>query len=568
MNPAPAAAARNTNIVTGPDRVPAPGHSSAAIPSEPGTSGRSDYLLAAGVALATAVLLVASFPPGRFPEAAYIFAVPGLLWARRRPGWRLFAAALFAGLYAGWLVLLWWLHHVTWFGLFGLTGIVALFPLGWFVAVRWALPVLGRLDAIARLIGALGLAGFWVVLEAVRMHLFTGFPWLPLAASQWERPILLQSAAWAGAWSVSFILIFFNLALAAYLVRLVGFVRKRESRFCPEFYLALVLVFAGSFGLYRSATGQKREPLLRAGVTQPYIPQVIKWDPSEAGAILDTIRRTTMNLKPLEADLMFWPEAVTPLAVIGNRAMTGWVEKVSEDLEAPVVFGGIAFHEPEPGREVWHNGVFLVKPQTGLAPVYYAKRHLVPFGEYIPLRRFFPWMEKFVPIGGDFQPGTDPGLIAIHLPERTLTLGPLICYEDVFPSLARKSTLEGAALLFVATNNAWYGEGAAAYQHAAHSVLRAVENRRPVLRVGNGGWSGWIDEYGLVRNVLLNDAGTVYFRGGTVFEIDRDRRWVGRHSFYTRHGDWFVLVGLVLALLAAFQVWRAKPAPGGRDGAG
>jgi apolipoprotein N-acyltransferase len=500
--------------------------------------------------------MVASFPPGQFPEAAYIFAVPALLWARRRPSWRLFLGVMFPACFAAWLVLLFWLRHVTWFGMVGLSAFVAAYPLVWFAAVRWALPRWSKLDLATRLVAALGLAGLWVVLEFVRMHLFTGFPWLPLAASQWERPILLQSAPWAGAWSISFILIFFNIGLAAYLVRLVAFVRRRQSRFCPEFYLALVLVFVGSFGLFRSATGQEREPLMRAGVTQPYIPQHVKWDPSEARGILDTIYRTTMNLKPLEASVMFWPESVTPLAVIGNAAMTGWTETVASDLGAPVIFGGIAFTEPDADTEVWSNAVFLVKPDTGLSPVFYGKRHLVPFGEYIPLRRFLPWMEKFVPIGGDFTPGEDSGLLSVTLPERTISIGPLICYEDVYPGLARQTTKDGAALLFVATNNAWYGEGASAYQHAAHSVLRAVENRRPLLRVGNGGWSGWIDEYGLIRNVLLNDEGTIYFRGGTVFEIDRDRRWVGRSTFYTRHGDWFVWVSLGLALVGGILLKR------------
>jgi len=127
-----------------------------------------------------------------------------------------------------------------------------------------------------------------------------------------------------------------------------------------------------------------------------------------------------------------------------------------------------------------------------------------------------------------------------------------------YPVLARRTTVDGAALLFVATNNAWYGEGAAAYQHAAHSVLRAVENRRPVLRTGNGGWSGWIDEYGLIRNVLVNDENSIYFRGGSVFEIDRDRRWVGRLSFYTRHGDWFVLLSAGLVVVGGLLLIR-KP---------
>jgi apolipoprotein N-acyltransferase len=510
------------------------------------------------IALLTAVFLVAAFPPGRFPEAAYILAVPGLLWSRRRPEWRLFLGFVFLGLFAGWVVLIWWLHHVTWVGMIGLSGMMALYPLAWFAAARFTIPRLAHLEAVTRIIAVLGLAGLWVVLEWVRMCLFTGFPWLPLAASQWERPILLQSAAFTGFWGISFILIFFNLALALYLVRLVDFVRRRSGRFCPEFYLSLVFLFVGSFGLFRTATGQKREPLMRAGIAQPYIPQVIKWDPAEAQGILDTIYRTTLNLKALEPTVMFWPEAVTPLAVVGNASMQGWVEMVSRDLEAPIVLGGIAFGEDEEGGELWHNAVFLVKPDTGLSPVYYAKRHLVPFGEYIPFRRFFPWAAKFVPIGGDFVPGKTSGLLSVNLPERTLSLGSLICYEDVFPALARRTTIDGAALLYVATNNAWYGEGAAAFQHAAHSVLRAVENRRPVLRTGNGGWSGWIDEYGLIRNVLVNDEGTIYFRGGSVFEVDRDRRWVGRLSFYTRYGDWFVLVSLGLTMAGGIILFR-KP---------
>ena len=113
----------------------------------------------------------------------------------------------------------------------------------------------------------------------------------------------------------------------------------------------------------------------------------------------------------------------------------------------------------------------------------------------------------------------------------------------------------GATILTVLTNNGWYGEGGAAYQHAAHSVLRAVETRRPVLRCGNAGWSGWIDEFGQVRATLTNDDGTIYYRGTRVIEVTRDARWVDRHSFYVEHGNWFVLV---CAGLAAFAVALLK----------
>jgi apolipoprotein N-acyltransferase len=126
----------------------------------------------------------------------------------------------------------------------------------------------------------------------------------------------------------------------------------------------------------------------------------------------------------------------------------------------------------------------------------------------------------------------------------------LICYEDVFPHLARYSTLAGANVLTVLTNNGWFGEGGAAYQHASHAVLRAVENRRPVIRCGNAGWSGWIDEFGVVRATLTNDGGSIYFRGVRALDVTRDARWVDRNTVYTEYGDWFVLVAASLVAFA------------------
>ncbi|HEX2100814.1 MAG TPA: apolipoprotein N-acyltransferase [Candidatus Synoicihabitans sp.] len=205
---------------------------------------------------------------------------------------------------------------------------------------------------------------------------------------------------------------------------------------------------------------------------------------------------------------------------------------------------------------------------------------MVPFGEYVPLRPVLGWIDKFVPIGGDFQPGRTSGLMTVRFGGVDHAIAPLICYEDIFPALARRSVRDGADVLAVLTNNAWYGEGGAAYQHAAHSVLRAVELRRPVLRVGNGGWSGWIDEFGNIRAELrritrVNDAGvaqpvittrprdrdtpkheigTIYFRGSGVADVTRDARWIGRASFYVRHGDWFVLVSFMVFALAVALV--------------
>ena len=183
----------------------------------------------------------------------------------------------------------------------------------------------------------------------------------------------------------------------------------------------------------------------------------------------------------------------------------------------------------------------------------------MPFGEYIPLRPVLGWIDKFAPIGGDFQRGTDPAPLRVPAGARRSAVGVLICYEDIFPHLARESTRAGAEVLAVLTNNAWFGEGGAAYQHAAHSVLRAIENRRPVLRCGNGGWSGWIDEFGSVRARLEDENGSVYFRGAQTLEVTRDLRWAGKLSYYTQHGDWFLLVCVGLAAGAYYVVLMMRP---------
>jgi apolipoprotein N-acyltransferase len=119
--------------------------------------------------------------------------------------------------------------------------------------------------------------------------------------------------------------------------------------------------------------------------------------------------------------------------------------------------------------------------------------------------------------------------------------------------------LAGSEFLAVLTNNAWYGEGGAAAQHASHSVLRAVETRRPVLRCGNGGWSGWIDEFGSVRATVLNAAGSIFFRGTETITVTRDARWIGQNSFYVEHGDWFTLLCAILAALGFAAVHFAPP---------
>jgi apolipoprotein N-acyltransferase len=414
---------------------------------------------------------------------------------------------------------------------------------------------------LVRILALFGLAALWVVLEWFRSVVFGGFPWLPLAASQWQRPLILQVAAYGGAAVTSFVLICFNLGAAAYVHRAFFEGVTGLKRRTPEFSIALLVLMGGSFPFVADTMNQQRRLLVRAALVQPYIPQNEKWDAARATEVLETIEQVTYDASRRDApQLIIWPEAVTPWALYRDPNVQTWLESVAKRTRKPLLFGTVYTQVSGQSEEEWYNGAFVVSPTTGLERTGYAKRKLVPFGEYIPLRPVFGWIEKFAPIGGDFQRGTDAAPLLVPVGSRRVPVGVLICFEDIFPGLARESALAGAEVLTVLTNNAWFGEGGAAYQHAAHSVLRAIETRRPVIRVGNGGWSGWIDEFGNIRTTLTNEAGSVYFRGAHNVAVTRDARWVGRNSYYTEHGDWFVVLCAGLALLGLAVIRAGKPA--------
>ncbi len=520
---------------------------------QPSVTGGFRFAWPVAVCVLTALLTVIAFPPFNVAEAAYVFAVPALLWFWRGPSFRQALLVLFTSHFIVWLILIYWLRHVTYPGFVFASALLGLYASVWYLAAwRW-LPALRDREWRHRLVVLAGLAGLWVVLEWIRSFFLSGFPWLTLAASQWERPLLLQVAAWTGAYGLSFVFIFFNLALASYFYRMMRFYRQGWRRLAPEFYIALGLLLAVGFGSYRAsiAHGQDREAMFRTGIVHPDIPQDIKWDRAHAAEILGILERETLLLTGLEPDLIVWPEAVIPIPLVGRPFSGFWVEGVAREAGVPLLVGSMADESDDPsGDSDWRNAAFLVDPEEGVAPAFYSKRKLVPFGEYIPFHSLWPWMSRIVPIGGNIRPGESDAPLIVQANGREWAAGVLICYEDVFPALARRTVREGADFLAVISNNAWYGKEGMPAQHAAHSVLRAVENRRPVIRSTNRGWSGWIDEYGNVREVMLDRDGSYFFRGGTAFLLHHDPRWANQQSFYTRYGDWFVAASALLVLLA------------------
>ena len=538
-------------------------------------------LWAVWASLITALAWVLCFPPFEFAEFAYAFAVPVIYWAYLRPPFRLFAFSVLSASIFAWIGILWWLHHVSWIGLPLLGGVMGLWSGLWFLLLWWVMPRIAGQSLWLRLLAMFALAGAWVLLEWTRTWVLSGFPWLPLAASQWQRLAILQIASYTGAGGISFVLISMNIGLAAYAHRLLKEKKRGLAKRSQEFFMALFLlvICLSVFFTDTIRRGHFVVPLGRAGIVQPNIPQSVKWDPAQGPGILSTLERESRRVARFRPDLILWPEAATPWALKGHAGMQGWVESLVRDLKTPLLAGAIAIEKHSGGMEDWYNSVFYISPEEGVGADYYSKRHLVPFGEYVPMRPLLGWVSKVSDAGeGDFARGKNAETLIldsmqIETPQgkRSLRAGILICYEDIFPSLARESVKKGADILIVQTNNAWFGEEGMAYQHAAHSVLRAVETRRPILRAGNAGWSGWIDEFGEIRGVLTRDAdgrvstafskekaGNIYFCGGAAFDISLDRRWIGQDSFYVRHGEYFTGICAVLLLSGMLILRRVR----------
>ena len=497
-----------------------------------------------------------AFAPFDVPELAYLIPIPAFIWLfYQQPSRKQFTRVIGGAFWLSWLVLIIWLRHVTWVGWFFLATILAVFPFLWSLGVWWSVPKFKDGSAFMRLLGMLAVCSAWTLLEYVRTWIFSGFPWLPLAASQWDRPLTLQLASLTGSYGVSFLLLFVGMAIAFYLRHLFKGKRKGWFHFCPEFLIGMALWMFFTFGLFqlRFERGE-REPFFKAALIQPYVPQNEKWDSTKAESIMSEIQRQLVFQKHIGADIAVLPEAVLPYAIIGDPGMQAWAEQLTNEFGGPVLMGALAAEGATLSDDPWFNGFMILYPEDGLSRPYYKKRKRVPYGEYIPFRDIFFFIEKFVPVGSDISPGKSSSPLRLQLESGELPIGSLICYEDIFPQLARRSVQEGARVLFVVTNDAWYGEEGAAYQHAAHSVLRAVETARPVVRVGNDGWSGWIDEYGTIRHVLEDSEGSIYFRGSEVVEVTYNPNTYRNLTFYVRHGDWFlwvcvVLIGLLVLML-------------------
>lgn len=494
------------------------------------------------LAATSGLLLAFSFPRYGHPAAAFIALVPLYValagWTGRtgRPPGVTTGRGFLLGLTAGFVhfagTVYWTGATVQTFG--GLPWPVAVFVTGLLVLYLATYVALGSaISAIfIRQFGLVGLSltpAAWVATEYARGLVFGGFPWIPLGNTMVTLLPIVQLASLVGVYGLSLLVAAIN---AGFAVTALATGRTRMMALAGTIALiAAVSLWGGQ----RMATNHltQGEPI-RVGLIQGNIAQVDKWNPARAGMIVDRYTQLTRQAVAAGADFLLWPESSTPFYFQDDPG-AGEIRAMVRQLGRPLLLGSDEI-EPAAPKDRLYNSAFMLDPAGATAAVY-RKIHLVPFGEYVP----FQWVLFFVAPLVEAVSAFTPGEQVTMMPVREHMISTAICYEVTFPSQAREAVRQGSELLTTITNDAWYGESSAAYQHFEMASMRAVEQGRYMVRAANTGVSGIIDPYGrvLIRTRLFETAAVV-----------GEARFVQERTLYARIGDLVALVATVLTVLA------------------
>jgi apolipoprotein N-acyltransferase len=456
-------------------------------------------------------------------------------------------AVYFAG------TLYWLVQTMTTFG--GLATPMAAFAAGVLVAYLSLFPAFFAWIQ-ARLFRAFGttallLAPFvWVATEMGRTYIWDGFPWELLGYSQVTVLPIAQLASVIGVYGVSAFVAMVSAAAA------FAAIDRRPRRWVVGAVTAGLVLGCAAWGAARvrgQALVAEGTPI-RVAVLQGNVPQEQKDEAYRGDRLLiDAIAQRYIDMTREAigrgARFILWPESSTPYYYEQDLVRGDAVRRLAREAQVTILLGS---DQVEPVRAVatgkppeprYYNAAFLVRPD-GTTGAIYRKIHLVPFGEYVPLKRLLFFVGPLVEAVSDFSAGRDPVLLPVagHLASTA------ICYEVIYASLIGSFVTRGSELLTTITNDAWYGWSSAAYQHWDQASMRAIEQGRYLARAANTGISGFVDPYGRVlqKSNMFESAVMV-----------ADLRFISARTIYSRIGD---LVGwLSVVLVAAALLTTRRP---------
>ena len=319
--------------------------------------------------------------------------------------------------------------------------------------------------------------------------------------SQHKNLPIIQIADIGGVFIVSFLVMMVNFSIYKALKR-----SFKEIIICSIIFTMAVIYGSISIDIYSHKSSQ-----VKLSVVQGNILQEDKWDPFLEMQILNKYVGMTKKASLDGPDLIIWPETSFPGFLGTDKYMTNIVLNLTKEIKTPLLLGANTEDSIN-----YFNSAVLVSGE-GHALEKYDKVHLVPLGEYVPFSARFPKLHELI-LGsfGEFTPGKEFKIFNIESkkdPALKASFGVLICFEDIFPEIAKAFKNKGAKFLVVITNDAWYGRSPASYQHAACSVFRAIENRIPVVRCANTGYSCFIDRSGQVYDFVSEKGKNLFVTG-------------------------------------------------------
>ncbi|MBY0494462.1 MAG: apolipoprotein N-acyltransferase [Cyanobacteria bacterium] len=407
--------------------------------------------------------------------------------------------------------------------------------------------VFGAISAI--LIRRFQIAGLWlapcvwVSLEYLRGILIGGFPWIPLGNTMVTFLPIAQLASLVGVQGLSLFVAFLNTGFA--IAAITSGRRRVVAGAVPLVLIAIVSIWGGA--RLASNTLTQGTPI-KVGVIQGNIAQTDKWNPARAPMILERYLQLSQQAVQQGAQFLIWPESSTPFYFEEDMA-GGKVRGLVRALNVPLLLGSDELEDGDPPKN--YNSAFMLDTRGATAAVY-RKIHLVPFGEYVPFQRLLFFVAPLVEAVSAFSKGTRVTM----MPVEGHMVSTAICYEVTYPALQREAVREGSELLTTITNDAWYGESSAPYQHFEMAIMRAIEQGRYLVRSANTGISGIVDPYGrvLIRTDLFETVAVV-----------GEARFVQAKTVYATIGDLaaYLSAAVVMAALAfAFLEGRKTHAHG------
>ena len=380
----------------------------------------------------------------------------------------------------------------------------------------------------------------WVATEMGRTYSWDGFPWELLGYSQATVLPVAQIASIVGVYGLSALVAFVSAAAAC------AALGSSSTRWRPLASALLIVLVIGVWGAFRVRAHRLTTvgTPIHVAVLQGNIPQEQKWDPAQRGPIMDRYINMTREAVGRGAQFVLWPESSTPLPYEQDPADGAAIRRLAQQSHITLLIGS---DQVEPVRAVdskapevrYYNAAYLVQPD-GTTGAIYRKIHLVPFGEYVPLKRILYFVGPIVDAVSDFTPGDS----IVMLPVAGHLASTAICYEVIYSSLIRSFVEHGSELLTTITNDAWYGWSSAAYQHWEQASMRAIEEGRYLARAANTGISGFVDPYGRVMQ-----ASNMFQSAVMVDEL----RFIKERTIYSYIGDlvgWLgvAVTGLLLVI--------------------